>query len=123
MPMRQDLEGKCTFGPMLFWDLLCYYKPFFVIGLRLLGQQMVDPYGDDLEDLSVLYYVWSTADATKNIMNTQYPEPLDPKLEEDMARGQTPMDISCGTTSSADGSPSEEDILSGYIGPDTRPLV
>jgi len=115
-------------GEMHFWTdvilgLIVLLQAFFVIGLRLLGQQMVDPYGDDLEDLSVLYYVWSTADATKNIMNTQYPEPLDPKLEEDMARGQTPMDISCGTTSSADGSPSEEDILSGYIGPDTRPLV
>jgi len=29
----------------------------FVIGLRLLGQKMVDPYGDDPEDLSVISYV------------------------------------------------------------------
>ena len=32
----------------------------FVIGLRLLGQKMVDPYGDDYEDLSVITYIEST---------------------------------------------------------------
>ena len=32
----------------------------FVIGLRLLGQKMVDPYGDDYEDLGVITYVEAT---------------------------------------------------------------
>ena len=41
----------------------------FVIGLRLLGQKMVDPYGDDLEDLSVQTYVESTLHICK-IMST-----------------------------------------------------
>ena len=49
--------------------------------------------GDDLEDLSVLYYVWSTAAATKNIMNAKYPDELDPQMEEDLARGQLPLEM------------------------------
>ena len=37
----------------------------FVIGLRLLGQKMVDPYGDDNEDLSVTSYVEDCLHITK----------------------------------------------------------
>jgi hypothetical protein len=48
--------------------------------------------GDDLEDLSVLYYVWSTAAATKNILNTQFPDNLNPQEEEELAKGQAAMD-------------------------------
>lgn len=95
----------------LLLGLIVLLQAFFVIGLRLLGQQMVDPYGDDLEDLSVLYYVWSTAGATKNILNAQYPDEVDPQEEENLARGQAPFDTSCG--------PSEHFPLN----PDTRPLV
>lgn len=42
----------------------------FVVGLRLLGQKMVDPYGDDVEDLSVLTYVETTLHICKIISTT-----------------------------------------------------
>lgn len=112
-------EIHLTTDILLF--LIVLVQAFFVIGLRLLGQQMIDPYGklviylytntvsvlifhltkiiqnhpilgDDLEDLSVLYYVWSTAAATQNIMNTEYPDAVDPKEEEELARGQGVLD-------------------------------
>ena len=32
----------------------------FVVGLRSLGNKLIDPYGDDLEDLSVITFVEGT---------------------------------------------------------------
>lgn len=43
----------------------------FVIGLRLLGQKMVDPYGDDNEDLSVVTYVESTLHITRIVFTSK----------------------------------------------------
>jgi len=42
----------------------------FCVGLRLLGQKMVDPYGDDLEDLSVKTYVETTLHICNIIFTT-----------------------------------------------------
>jgi predicted membrane chloride channel (bestrophin family) len=43
----------------------------FVVGLRSLGTKMIDPYGDDLEDLSVILYVESTLEICSTIMNSR----------------------------------------------------
>ena len=51
----------------------------FVIGLRLLGQKMVDPYGDDNEDLSVTSYVEDCLHITK-IMFTSKGTHLRPSM-------------------------------------------
>jgi len=40
----------------------------FVLGLRSLGTKMIDPYGSDLEDLSVIHYVDATLDTCNIIM-------------------------------------------------------
>lgn len=37
--------------------VIVFCQCIFVIGLRLLGQKMVNPYGDDMEDLSVKTYL------------------------------------------------------------------
>ena len=47
-------------------------QAIFVVGLRLLGQKMVDPYGDDLEDLSVIYYVTDAWKSSNRILKTHY---------------------------------------------------
>lgn len=43
----------------------------FVVGLRSLGTKMIDPYGEDLEDLSVILYVESTLEICSTIMNSK----------------------------------------------------
>lgn len=49
-------------GDEVFWTadlvggLVVFFQSMFVIGLRILGQYMNDPYGDDLIDLSVMFY-------------------------------------------------------------------
>jgi len=49
--------------------IIVLMQSVFVIGLRLLGQKMVDPYGDDHEDLSVTSYVEDCLHIT-NIVRT-----------------------------------------------------
>ncbi|KAL3924700.1 MAG: hypothetical protein SGILL_000887 [Bacillariaceae sp.] len=44
-------------------------QSFFVVGLRLLGQKLADPFGDDLEDLSIMTYVLGTIKSTKILLS------------------------------------------------------
>lgn len=62
---------------------IVFLQAVFVIGLRLLGQVMVDPYGDDLEDLSVLHYVQHAWNSSNRVLATRYPEDLNPEQEEE----------------------------------------
>lgn len=63
--------------------LIVFIQAVFVIGLRLLGQVMVDPYGDDLEDLSVMHYVEHTWKSSNRILSVRFPDDVDPSAEEE----------------------------------------
>jgi predicted membrane chloride channel (bestrophin family) len=66
--------------------LIVLLQAIFVIGLRMLGQRMVDPYGADLEDLSVLHYVIDAWLVSNRILETQFPAEVSPQVEEEMSR-------------------------------------
>ena len=66
--------------------MIVFLQAVFVIGLRLLGQVMVDPYGDDVEDLSVLHYVEHAWHSSNRILATRFPADLDPALEDEINR-------------------------------------
>ncbi|KAL7540027.1 hypothetical protein ACHAXR_010978 [Thalassiosira sp. AJA248-18] len=51
--------------------VIVFLQCIFVVGLRDLGTKMIDPYGDDLEDLSVILYVESTLETCKTIMDSK----------------------------------------------------
>ena len=51
--------------------VIVFLQCIFVVGLRSLGTKMIDPYGDDLEDLSVILYVESTLEICDTIMNSK----------------------------------------------------
>ena len=53
--------------------VIVFLQCIFVVGLRSLGTKMIDPYGDDLEDLSVILYVESTLEICDTIMNSKQP--------------------------------------------------
>lgn len=55
-----------------------FLQCIFVAGLRSLGTKMIDPYGDDLEDLSVINYVEGTLEICRTIMRSHQPERLAP---------------------------------------------
>ena len=47
---------------------IVFLQCIFVTGLRSLGTKMIDPYGDDVEDLSVINYVEGTLEICRTIM-------------------------------------------------------
>ena len=51
--------------------LIVILQSIFVVGLRSLGTKMIDPYGEDYEDLSVILYVESTLEICSTIMNSK----------------------------------------------------
>eukprot|EP01082_Thalassiosira_pseudonana_P004889 g4468.t1.1.5e174189 g4468 g4468.t1 contig15:1091910-1092843(+) len=56
--------------------IIVFLQCIFVVGLRSLGTKMIDPYGDDLEDLSVINYVEGTLEICSTIMNSKQTEPI-----------------------------------------------
>mmetsp|Transcript_26312 Transcript_26312/g.57099 ORF Transcript_26312/g.57099 Transcript_26312/m.57099 type:complete len:468 (-) Transcript_26312:78-1481(-) len=58
----------------------------FVVGMRALGQRLSDPYGGDVEDLSVMHYNNFTWRMSRRILNSAFPAAIDPELEERLAR-------------------------------------
>jgi predicted membrane chloride channel (bestrophin family) len=66
--------------------LIVFLQALFVIGLRILGQKLSDPYGEDLEDLSVMQYVNVACRASQRIMAAETPPPLDAFEEGNLSR-------------------------------------
>lgn len=80
-----DVEDAVNWVSEVLSGLIVFLQAVFVIGLRLLGQVMVDPYGDDYEDLSVLHYIGSTWKASQRILRAQFPSSgLEDKDQEEM---------------------------------------
>jgi predicted membrane chloride channel (bestrophin family) len=65
--------------------LIVVLQSIFVVGLRQLGQNMSDPLGSDLEDLSVLHYVHFTWRMSNRIMGAR-PPPVSATIEDDIVR-------------------------------------
>mmetsp|Transcript_37448 Transcript_37448/g.45740 ORF Transcript_37448/g.45740 Transcript_37448/m.45740 type:complete len:416 (-) Transcript_37448:224-1471(-) len=64
----------------LYTAFVVLLQAIFVIGLRVLGQKFADPFGSDLEDLSVMHYCNNTWKLSKRILLSPRPSP-DPKTE------------------------------------------
>jgi len=71
--------------------LIVFLQAIFVIGLRMLGRKMIDPYGSDLEDLSVLHYIQIAWDRSHGVFITKFPANVSPELEDELSdkAGQT----------------------------------
>lgn len=65
------------FGLDMMNFIIVFLQCIFVVGLRALGVHMIDPYGDDLEDLSVISYVEGTLGVCSIIMNSHPPNYTD----------------------------------------------
>jgi hypothetical protein len=63
--------GDTFIGVDLISGLVVFLQCTFVVGLRSLGTKMIDPYGDDLEDLSVINYVEGTLENCSGIMRSR----------------------------------------------------
>ena len=84
---------KAGTGSDVYWTadvvagLVVILQSIFVIGLRVLGQKMNDPYGDDFEDLSVIFYCTFTWRMSNRILNARFPsdEPSE-RVEKQLIR-------------------------------------
>jgi len=75
------------------WDILAgltvLVQAIVVIGLRLLGQKMSDPFGDDLEDLSVLHYVTDAWKKSSSMLASKCPSKVSLETEHELAKART----------------------------------
>lgn len=55
---------------------------FFIVGVRVLSRKMAKPYGDDIEDLSVMHYVNFTCQASFRVLAAEIPAPTTDEEEE-----------------------------------------
>ena len=62
-----------SIGLDILQGIIVFLQCIFVVGLRSLGTKMIDPYGDDLEDLSVINYVEATLEICGTIMGANQP--------------------------------------------------
>jgi hypothetical protein len=70
----------------LVTGLVVLLQVMFVTGLRVLADLMSDPYGDDLNDLSVMHYINFTWTMSRRMLETELPEPVDCIMEEQLCR-------------------------------------
>jgi predicted membrane chloride channel (bestrophin family) len=66
-------NGGKAIGLDILQGIIVFLQCIFVVGLRSLGTKMIDPYGDDLEDLSVINYVEGTLEICRTIMGAKQP--------------------------------------------------
>jgi hypothetical protein len=71
--------------------LIVLLQIIFVIGLRVLGLRMSDPYGEDLEDLSVMHYIEFTWRMSNRILMSSIPAEINREGEERMVRRREPI--------------------------------
>lgn len=72
-----SIHQNTDLGLDLLNGVIVFLQCIFVVGLRSLGTKMIDPYGDDLEDLSVILYCEGTLEICETIMNSKQPDSED----------------------------------------------
>lgn len=96
----------------------------FIVGIRVLAQIMQHPYGDELENLSVLTYIDVAYFGSIRLLNSQARDPLNPSVEEELARGreamghawEDPLDDDSGHTSVSTETRPDEEVGSCFVG-------
>jgi predicted membrane chloride channel (bestrophin family) len=81
-------EGEVHWLADVVAGLVVFLQSIFVIGLRILGQQFSDPFGEDLVDLAVLQFCTFIWTHSQRILNSTFPdEPGDlASAEEELAK-------------------------------------
>lgn len=104
-------DGNVSWTTEVLSAMIVFVQAVFVIGLRLLGNVMMDPYGDDVEDLSVLHYVQHAWEASNRILATRFPADLDPQLEEGMYQTRAGLGRAWDDDSSPPSTPITSHVL------------
>lgn len=76
--------GNSHWGVEVVSALIVITQNVFVVGLRILGQRMTDPFGEDLEDLSVITYINGTLENSRIVLNSRTVEDVNDEAEQEM---------------------------------------
>ena len=76
------LEGENVLVAEIVSGLVVFLQALFVIGLRILGQQLSDPYGGDLIDLQIARYVNMILNGSNQILASKRLHP--PSIETEL---------------------------------------
>ena len=85
-------------GDNVYWlndvlsGLTVMLQGMFIIGLRLLAAKLAHPYGDEVENLSVIHYVNDTWRMSMRMLEAEMPSPVNAEKEEEMCKQQTGID-------------------------------
>jgi len=85
-------------GEAAYWltdivaGLIVVLQAIFVVGLRVLAENMSDPFGDDVDNLSVLHYINFTWKTSMQMMLAKKPRPIDQDTEERLCEGRPPLE-------------------------------
>lgn len=84
--------GSSAYWPAdLIGGLVVVFQAVFVIGLRILGQKISDPFGDDLIDLSVIHYVNFAWTQSNRVLESHLPPPANAAEEESIMNQRMPI--------------------------------
>lgn len=88
--------------------LIVVLQGIFVIGLRQLAEKVSEPFGEDLEDLSVMHYVNFTWLMSRRILEAELPskDKRRYEIEEQLLREQQPIGDAWWTASNSSSSSS-----------------
>lgn len=67
--------------------LLVLIETIFLVGLKALAMKLSDPFGDDVEDLSLITYVNGGWCSSMRMLNAELPGPVDAEVEEEQRAG------------------------------------
>ena len=67
--------------------ILVFLQCVFMVGLRILGEKLEDPYGDDVEDLSVMHYCNFVWRMSTRMIHAELPKPIDADQELQFSQG------------------------------------
>lgn len=84
-------------GEAAYWltdivaGLIVLLQAIFVVGLRVLAENMSDPFGSDVDNLSVLHYINFTWTSSIKILLAEKRPPIDKNAEEQICLGRPPL--------------------------------
>jgi len=95
--------------------LVVVLQAVFVIGLRVVGQNVSDPYGEDLVDLSVMFFVQFTWLNSNRILLSESPSSSSYEIENDLARKRITIGAAWDDASNRGLGVQNEQIDSGEV--------
>jgi len=86
-----------SIGEAAYWltdilaGLIVLLQAIFVVGLRVLAENMSDPFGNDVDNLSVLHYINFTWQTSVQMLLAKRPRPVDKATEEHLCVLRPPL--------------------------------